>query len=73
MMEEKLRGQQPNQGTQHPQNKFPAELMRRFELYFKNVSSAKSLPIRQIKAEHVGSLVTVRGVVSRSFILLVSQ
>ena len=65
MMEEKLRGQQPNQGAHHPQNKFPPELMRRFEIFFKNLSSEKSIPIRQIKAEQVGKLVTVRGVVTR--------
>lgn len=66
MMEERLRGQQNNQGVQHnTQNKFPPELMRRFEIYFKNVSSAKSIAIRDIKADHVGKLVTVRGVVTR--------
>lgn len=65
MMEERLRGQQNNQGTHNPQNKFPPELMRRFEIYLRNKSSAKSIPIREIKASHVGRLVTVRGVVTR--------
>lgn len=65
MMEERLRGAQPNQGAHNPQNKFPPELMRRFEIFLKNKSAEKSIPIRQIKAEHVGKLVTVRGVVTR--------
>lgn len=64
-MEQRLRGAQPQQTTVDPHNKFPPELMRRFELYVKPQAPVKSIAIRQIKAEHVGSLVTVRGVVTR--------
>lgn len=31
------------------------------EVYFKDLSSSKSLPIREVKAEHIGKLVTIRG------------
>lgn len=36
------------------------------EIYFKDLSNCKSVPIRDVKAEHIGQLVTVRGVVMRS-------
>lgn len=48
-----------------PHNKYPPELMRRYEVYFKDQSLTKPTPIRDVKAEHVGKLVTVRGVVTR--------
>ncbi|XP_045472033.1 DNA replication licensing factor Mcm7 [Harmonia axyridis] len=63
MMEQRLR--QPNE-HKDPRNKFPPELMRRFELYFKDSSLSKILPIREVKAENIGKLVTVRGIVTRS-------
>ncbi|XP_055374090.1 DNA replication licensing factor Mcm7 [Condylostylus longicornis] len=46
-------------------NRFPPELMKRFEVSFKPRSIEKPLSIRQIKAEHIGKLVTVRGIVTR--------
>ncbi|XP_059620171.1 DNA replication licensing factor Mcm7 [Phlebotomus argentipes] len=57
--------------TRNPQdqrdarNQFPAELMRRFEVYFKAPSNSVAIPIRDVKAEHIGKLVTVRGIVTR--------
>lgn len=48
-----------------PRNRYPPELIRRFEVYFKDLSSSKSLPIREVKAEHIGKLVTIRGIVTR--------
>lgn len=65
LMEQRLRGPQANQSTLNPFNKFPPELMRRYEIYLKPAEPVKSVTIRQIKAEHVGSLVTVRGIVTR--------
>lgn len=65
MMEQRLRGQEGPRTNQNPFNKFPPELMRRFEIYFKNLTSTTSLPIRKIKAQNVGTLVTVRGIVTR--------
>ncbi|KAL1450239.1 hypothetical protein WDU94_002679 [Cyamophila willieti] len=40
--------------------------MRRFEVYFNPSSAAKPHPIREVKATHIGKLVNVRGVVTRS-------
>lgn len=35
------------------------------ELYFKDRKDAKSLAIRDVKAQHIGKFVTVRGIVTR--------
>lgn len=35
------------------------------EIYFKDLSLNKPIPVRDVKAEHVGKLVTVRGIVTR--------
>ncbi|XP_007954015.2 DNA replication licensing factor MCM7 [Orycteropus afer afer] len=48
-----------------PQNQYPPELMRRFELYFQGPSSNKPRVIRDVRADSVGKLVTVRGIVTR--------
>ncbi|XP_066479888.1 DNA replication licensing factor MCM7 isoform X2 [Tiliqua scincoides] len=58
------RSREPGQ-NRDPQNQFPPELMRRFELYFKAPSSSKARVIREVKADAIGKLVTVRGVVTR--------
>ncbi|XP_063701865.1 DNA replication licensing factor Mcm7 [Culicoides brevitarsis] len=47
-------------------NNFPQELMKRFEVYFKAPSKDKAVAIRDVKAENMGKLVTVRGIVTRS-------
>ena len=60
-------GQPP--GQQDQQNKhssFPPELMRRYEVYFKSQNNDKIVPIRDVKAAHVGKLVNVRGIVTRA-------
>ncbi|CAH1368472.1 hypothetical protein MTP99_009899 [Tenebrio molitor] len=62
MMEQRMR--QPNE-QRDARNKFPPELLRRYEVYFKDMSTNKTAPIREVKAEHVGKLVTVRGIVTR--------
>lgn len=48
-----------------PRNSFPPELMKRFEVAFKPPSNDKAHSIREIKAHHIGKLVTVRGIVMR--------
>ncbi|CAG9797946.1 unnamed protein product [Chironomus riparius] len=48
-----------------PRNAFPPELMRRFEVSFKSSNNDKALSVREIKAEHIGKLMTVRGIVTR--------
>ncbi|XP_041482371.1 DNA replication licensing factor mcm7-like [Lytechinus variegatus] len=66
LMEQRVRG--PNAGEQprDARNQFPAELMRRYELYFKTSSQQKALSVRDIKADRIGKLVQVRGIVTRS-------
>ncbi|XP_067412660.1 DNA replication licensing factor MCM7 [Emydura macquarii macquarii] len=51
--------------TRSPQNQYPPELLRRFELYFKAPSGSKAHVIRDVKADCIGKLVTVRGIVTR--------
>lgn len=51
--------------SRSPQNQYPPELMRRFELYFQGPSSNKPRVIREVRADSVGKLVTVRGIVTR--------
>jgi DNA replication licensing factor MCM7 len=43
----------------------PKELLRRYELRLVPLSSTKAIPIRQVRAQHIGQLVTVTGVVTR--------
>ncbi len=44
----------------------PASLLRRYNVYFKAPTrTAQHLAVRHIKSEHVGSLVSVRGIVTR--------
>lgn len=50
---------------------FPAQLTRRYNLYFHPTTSAttkgpsKALAVREVKGDHLGSLITVRGIVTR--------
>ncbi|CAI8021470.1 DNA replication licensing factor mcm7 [Geodia barretti] len=62
-----LRQQQRGDSTPlDPRNSYPPELIRRFELYFKPTSRTHTLSVRQIKADSIGRLVTVRGIVTRA-------
>uniref|UniRef100_A0A8D8B713 DNA replication licensing factor MCM7 n=1 Tax=Culex pipiens TaxID=7175 RepID=A0A8D8B713_CULPI len=45
-------------------NTIPAELVKRYEVYFKAPSMSKAVSIREVKAESIGKLVTVRGIVT---------
>ena len=54
------------QGEVAAKTTFPPELMRRYEVYFKSRNDDKVIPIRDVKASHVGKLVTVRGIVTRA-------
>jgi len=49
-----------------PKNRFPNELLRRFECYFRPPTNAKAVSVRQIKARQIGKLVSVKGVVIRA-------
>jgi len=49
---------------------FPAELLRRYDLSFKPVTpssdrDSKALAIRAVRGEHLGNLITVRGIATR--------
>ena len=48
-----------------PRNQIPAELIKRYECHFKCPTGMKTSSIRDIKAEHIGKLVAVRGIVTR--------
>ncbi|KAL1968521.1 hypothetical protein VTN77DRAFT_1731 [Rasamsonia byssochlamydoides] len=56
-----------------PPSMFPPELTRRYTLTFKPLTpsgsssdrSPKALAVRQVRGEHLGSLITVRGIVTR--------
>jgi len=56
---------QNQQEKSSTQNRYPPELMRRFEVYFKSSSLHKPTPVREVKAAQIGKLVTVRGIVTR--------
>jgi DNA replication licensing factor MCM7 len=56
-----------NPGENRPvNNAFPPELMRRYEVAFKLGSDVKSLAVRDVKAESIGKLVNIRGIVTRA-------
>ncbi|XP_016108798.1 DNA replication licensing factor MCM7 [Sinocyclocheilus grahami] len=63
MME--TRGRDPAD-THDPRNQYPSELMRRFEVYFRPPSTLKPKVVRDVKADGIGQLVTVRGIVTRA-------
>lgn len=51
---------------QSADNMFPPKLIRRYNLYFKPLSSEhKSLSVREIKGSYVGKYITVRGIITR--------
>jgi len=52
--------------TRDARNQYPPELMRRFELYFKPPSTSKPKVVRDVRADSIGQLVTVRGIVTRA-------
>ncbi|KAK2723630.1 DNA replication licensing factor mcm7-like [Artemia franciscana] len=52
--------------SQRAQQQFPKELTRRFEVYFKTALTLESLSVRQVKANSIGKLVTIRGIVIRA-------
>jgi len=62
MMEQRTR----QTGEVHVQNnRYPPELMRRYEITLKAPSTQKTLAVRSVKATHIGKLVVVRGIVTR--------
>ncbi|XP_064455547.1 DNA replication licensing factor mcm7-like [Ornithodoros turicata] len=58
------RTHQPGE-VRDPRNKYPPELMRRYEVYFKLPSETKPMSVRDVKASSIGKLVVVKGIVTR--------
>ena len=52
-------------GGVDPNNKVPAELTRRYQVFVLPRVKDKSVPLRQVKAKHIGSLLTLKGIVTR--------
>ncbi|XP_059143949.1 DNA replication licensing factor mcm7-like [Physella acuta] len=52
--------------TRDPRTRYPPELIRRFEIYFKAPTQQKFASIREIKASSIGKLVSVKGIVTRT-------
>eukprot|EP00850_Spirogloea_muscicola_P023878 SM000399S14704 [mRNA] locus=s399:46565:50072:- [translate_table: standard] len=52
-------------GGQDPLNQLPPELRRRFEVRLRPPALEKPRALREIRAEHIGHLVTVKGIVTR--------
>ncbi|KZV96166.1 minichromosome maintenance protein mcm7p [Exidia glandulosa HHB12029] len=44
---------------------FPPQLLRRYNLYFKPLLSAKVMAVREVRGVDLGKLITVRGIVTR--------
>ncbi|KAI3388373.1 hypothetical protein SNEBB_003733 [Seison nebaliae] len=56
----------PDAVNADPRRKFPAQLLRRFEVFFSMDNSSKSLTVRSVRAHHIGRLIKVRGVIIRA-------
>ncbi|TGZ83115.1 putative DNA replication licensing factor Mcm7 [Ascodesmis nigricans] len=60
---------QQENGGDAPAAFFPALLTRRYQVYFKprdpSADGGKSLAVRQVRGEHLGHLITVRGIATR--------
>ncbi|KAK6962409.1 DNA replication licensing factor mcm7 [Biomphalaria glabrata] len=52
--------------TRDPRTRYPPELIRRYEIFFKAPSAQKFASIREIKASSIGKLVSVKGIVTRT-------
>lgn len=63
LLRQRIRGET---APQDPRNMYPMELLKRFEVYFKQQSRYHALPVRKVKAGNIGKLVTVRGIVTRA-------
>lgn len=63
--EERLKAAAAAANGAESENKIPSLLSRRYELRFIPQSLSKALPLREIRASHIGGLVTVKGIVTR--------
>jgi len=66
MMEKQLHPQQPGQTNANDfRQMYPPQLLRRFEVYFKHSNQQKAESVRNVKADRIGKLSVVRGIVTR--------
>lgn len=65
MTEQTVRGDESEQ-ARAANNRIPPQLTRRFEVLFNSQSSQKVIPIRDIKADSVGKLINMKGIVTRT-------
>ncbi|RKP17998.1 MCM-domain-containing protein [Rozella allomycis CSF55] len=52
-------------GESDIKSSFPASLLRSYDLFFKPITKEKVSSVRQIKSSQIGSLVKIRGIVTR--------
>ncbi|EDO37946.1 predicted protein [Nematostella vectensis] len=64
LLEQRNRQNEPG-GAIDPRTKYPPELLRRFEVNFKHLSTQKHESVRNVKADCIGKLTVVRGIVMR--------
>uniref|UniRef100_A0AC35TMB5 DNA replication licensing factor MCM7 n=1 Tax=Rhabditophanes sp. KR3021 TaxID=114890 RepID=A0AC35TMB5_9BILA len=55
--------QKENEAPRDHNRKFPPELLRRYEICLRSLSGDGPLPVRDVKAKHIGKLITVIGIV----------
>lgn len=70
LAQQKFHPEGDSETARDPSNKYPAQLMRRFEVYFtpmKEVETGivKPISVRAVKAGMIGKLVTIKGIVTR--------
>ncbi|KAK9471656.1 DNA replication licensing factor MCM7 [Dipodascopsis tothii] len=63
-------GARPQDGSENPEELFPADLTRRYNVYFKPPKNSfrptqPVLAVRAVRGEHLGRLITIRGIVTR--------
>ncbi|ANZ77528.1 BA75_04368T0 [Komagataella pastoris] len=57
-----------SQNSNEEINTFPAKLIRRYCVYFRplsNTKGKKTLAVREVKGDYLGTLITVRGIITR--------
>ena len=60
LMEAQVRGNQPGSSSRPAANIIPPILNRRFEVWYRPSSAAKTVPIRDIKAAYIGKLISLK-------------
>lgn len=56
----------PDGEPRDPSNIYPPELLRRFEVTFKHLSTQKPVKIRSVNATTIGKLINIKGIVTKT-------